>query len=89
MAAWAIWAGKAGRTNNNIMKFELRDDAYLKKEAEKGKLVKINIKRINEITHESSYSGVYDTINYVDRLNRVWLEEELLTYEEAIIIVDS
>lgn len=56
--------------------------AYIKKQAEKGILEKVLIKKIYKNSPDI-YSGVIPIISYVDNTNRVWIEEELTDQEEA------
>jgi hypothetical protein len=55
---------------------------YSKAQAQKGKLEKLAIKRINLIDDNSNDS--FYVINYVDSMNRVWLEDELVWQADAL-----
>lgn len=72
-------AGPNKLVRNVLTKYDVRDVVYTKHHAQKGKLKDIFIKKINII-------NVLD-YNYQDQTNRIWLEDELLTLEEAQEIV--
>jgi hypothetical protein len=57
--------------------------AYIKKQAEKGILEKILIKKIYK-NMPKIYSGVLPIISYVDNTNRVWIEDELIDEDDAL-----
>lgn len=72
-------AGPNRLVKNVSTKYDVRDVVYTKHGANRGKLQDIFIKKINLIT-------LYD-YNYQDQTNRIWLEDELLTLEEAETII--
>jgi predicted glycosyltransferase involved in capsule biosynthesis len=58
---------------------------YVKKKAQKGILEVVVIKKANRVQRDRiSYTGVDHIINYVDTMNRVWLEEELILKTAAL-----
>ena len=61
--------------------FTVGEYAYTLDKALKGKLEKVMIKKINVV---DQYSW-----NYKDTLNRLWLEREMLTLEEAQEFIES
>lgn len=61
--------------------FTPRTFAYLKKEALVGKLVRVYLKSVLP-THG-------DNVIYVDLLNSLWMESELLTKEQAELVVQG
>jgi hypothetical protein len=70
-----------------LTKFAVGGRAYIKFKAQhKGKLESVVVKKINLASPLSSYAGIAGIFNYVDTLNRVWLEEELAYQSEAVTL---
>jgi len=67
-----------------LTKFQDRDEAYIQKDATRGKLNRIFIKQTNVVLTNSQ-----PVINYVDTFNWVWLENELVTRSEAQSLVNA
>lgn len=64
--------------------------AYIKYRAEKGVLERVIIKKSNRVRRGgTSYTGSEYIFNYVDTLNRVWLEEELVSLSAAQDLVEA
>lgn len=63
--------------------FDVGSIAYIKRQAEKGILEKILIKKIYR-NMPRIYSGVTPVISYVDNTNRVWIENELIDERDAL-----
>jgi hypothetical protein len=58
---------------------------YIKRKAKMGALESVVIKRINRsVPQQYSYRGIDAVVSYVDTFNRVWIEEELVSADEAI-----
>jgi hypothetical protein len=65
-------------------KFSVHDNAYVEWEAKRGKYYKVNVK------HASiNWDGNLLNKVYIDTWNEAYLENELLTYEEAKAFVDA
>lgn len=74
-----------GIKDNYEIQFQVGSKAYVKRRAELGIVDPVFIKRINRVYPKSvSYSGVSPQINYLDTLNRVWMEDELTDEETAV-----
>lgn len=63
------------------------DVFYYSKKARRGILYKIVIKEVRVISTRSSY-GVNQVI-YKDMLNSLWNESDLVTYSEAMVLVEN
>jgi hypothetical protein len=70
---------------NLIVRFLVGDRVYIKKKALVGVIESVVIKRINGVfpNYEGFNTAIYPDVNYVDMFNRVWLEYELVTQENA------
>lgn len=68
-------------TINVITLFDAGEVAYIKASAQKGELETIFIKKVNII---DQYKW-----NYQDKENRIWIERELCTFEQANQIIDN
>ncbi len=64
--------------------FKIGSIVFVKNKAKMGKLEKVAIKKVNKVAHASIDSGCFYGFNYVDTLNRVWLERELIWQAEAV-----
>jgi hypothetical protein len=74
-----------GLYKNYTVLFLVGSRVYVKKKARLGVMEPVVLKRINRVVPESASSrGVQPEINYVDTFNRVWMEEELLSEENAV-----
>jgi hypothetical protein len=70
--------------NRYLSLFLVGDKAYLKHKARIGKIEFVVIKRMNQIFPNGNMYTAYPETNYVDTFNRVWLENELITQENAL-----
>lgn len=58
---------------------------YIKKKSKFGVLESVVIKKVHLVTPEkSTYEGVYSVVSYVDTFNRIWMEDEIISKEEAL-----
>jgi hypothetical protein len=74
-----------GLYKNYTVLFLVGSRVYVKKKARLGVMEPVVLKRINRVVLESASSrGVQPEINYVDTFNRVWMEDELLSEENAV-----
>jgi hypothetical protein len=74
-----------GLYKNYTILFLVGSRVYVKRKARLGVMEPVVLKRINRVALESaSYRGVQPEINYVDTFNRVWMENELLSEENAV-----
>ena len=74
-----------GLYKNYTVLFLVGSRVYVKRKARLGVMEPVVLKRINRVVAESaSYRGVRPEINYVDTFNRVWIENELLSEENAV-----
>lgn len=74
-----------GLYKNYTVLFLVGSRVYVKRKARLGIMEPVVLKRINRTYPESvSSRGIQPSINYVDTLNRVWMEEELLSEENAV-----
>lgn len=70
---------------NYTILFALGSRVYIKQKAKEGILESVIVKKVNRNTQERfTYSGYLPIITYVDTLNRVWIEDELVTQQRAI-----
>lgn len=71
---------------NYLTLFLPRQRAWIKKKARLGKVESVVIKKVNALPPESMISdwGSEPEITYTDMFNRVWLEEELTSEENAV-----
>ncbi len=80
-------AGCAGISikQNLIVRFLVGDRVYIKRKAIIGKIESVIIKRLNGVfpKYKEFNEVVQPDLNYVDTFNRVWLESELITQENA------
>lgn len=70
---------------NLVVRFLVGNRVYIKRKALVGKIESVIIKRINGVfpKYEGFNTAIQPEINYVDTFNRVWLEHELVTQENA------
>lgn len=70
------------------LKFKENDTVYLRAKAEKGLLRKITVKRI--IINKGKFGRQFNSFSplYVDSLNSIYNERELVTKEEAIDLAE-
>jgi hypothetical protein len=74
-----------GIKDNYETQFQVGSKAYIKRRAELGIVEPVFIKRINRVyPRPILYRGVVPQINYVDTLNRVWVEDELCAEATAV-----
>lgn len=71
---------------NLIVRFLVGDRVYIRRRAHLGVIESVVIKRMNGVfpKYEGFNTSIQPDINYVDTFNRVWLEDELVTQENAI-----
>lgn len=62
--------------------YEIGSRVYIKKQAARGILESIIIKKIHR-NMPDIYSGVIPVVSYVDTTNRVWIEDELIEEDDA------
>ena len=74
--------------NNYFVAFATGSKVFVKKGARRGKFERVVIKRTNIVFPKVSY-GITPAVMYVDTSNRVWSEEELVSEEDAVDMVDS
>lgn len=81
-------AGCAGveSTKNYLVMFMPRQRAWIKKKARLGIVESVVIKKVNTLSPESMISdwGSEPEVTYIDMFNRVWLEDELTSEENAV-----
>ena len=74
-----------GLYKNYSVLFLVGSRAYVKKKARLGIIEPVVLKRINRVyPNSATYRGSKAEINYVDTFNRVWMEDELLSEENAV-----
>ena len=79
-----------GLRENYAVLFLVGSKAYVKRRAEVGVVEPVFIKRINRVYPSPvSLRGVAAEINYVDTLNRVWMEDELTDEETATAVANA
>jgi hypothetical protein len=73
-------------TKNYLTLFRPRQRAWIKRKADLGIVESVVIKRLNTLPPEDGLSnwGSEPEVTYTDTFNRVWLEEELTTQENAV-----
>lgn len=73
---------------NYLTMFLPRQRAWIKKKARLGVVESVVIKKVNALSPESMISdwGSQPEVTYTDMFNRVWLEEELTSEENAVDI---
>jgi len=78
-------AGISGKRNFLVL-FSARQRAWVKKKADLGMIESVVIKKINTLPPEDRLSdwGSQPEVTYTDTFNRVWLEDELTTQENAV-----
>lgn len=71
---------------NLVVRFLVGDRVYIRRKAHLGVIESVVIKRMNGVfpKYEGFNTAIQPDINYVDTFNRVWLEDELITQENAI-----
>ena len=71
-----------------IVRFLVGDRVYIKRKARLGVIESVIIKRINGVfpKYEGFNTAIQPDVNYVDTFNRVLMEEELATQENAFYI---
>lgn len=71
---------------NLIVRFLVGDRVFIRRKAHLGVIESVIIKRINGVfpKYEGFNTAIQPDVNYVDTFNRVWLEDELVTQENAI-----
>jgi hypothetical protein len=76
-----------GLYKNYTVLFVVGSRVYVKRKARIGVMEPVVLKKINRIMPKNShYRGIQAEINYVDTFNRVWMEDELLSEENAVDI---
>lgn len=76
-----------GLYKNYTVLFLAGSRAYVKRKAKIGIIEPVVLKKVNRILPKYvSSRGVQPEINYVDTFNRVWMEDELLSEENAVDI---
>lgn len=83
-----VGCAEVGIKQNLIVRFLVGDRAYVRRKAHLGVMESIIVKRINGVfpKYEGFNTAVQPDVNYVDTFNRVWLENELVSQENAIDI---
>lgn len=73
-------------TKNYLTLFAPRQRAWIKKKADIGIVESVVVKKINTLPPEERISnwGSEPEVTYTDTFNRVWLEDELTTEENAV-----
>lgn len=73
-------------TKNYLTLFAPRQRAWIKRKADLGIVESVVIKKVNTLSPESMVSewGSEPEVTYTDTFNRVWLEDELTTHENAV-----
>jgi hypothetical protein len=86
--ARVVGCAELGIKQNLIVRFLVGDRAFVRRKARLGKMESVTIKRINGVfpKYEGFNTAIQPDINYVDTFNRVWMEEELASQENAIDI---
>jgi hypothetical protein len=81
-----VGCAELGIKQNLIVRFLVGDRAFVRRKARLGKMESVTIKRINGVfpKYEGFNTAIQPDINYVDTFNRVWMEEELASQENAI-----
>ena len=75
------------KTRFFYVRFKEGDAAYEKRKAEhKGLLRKHVIKKVNVFTNPKTQAQIH--VSYNDTLNELWLDEELVTHEEALKLAE-
>lgn len=69
---------------NFFVLFNVGSKVYVKNKAKSGILESVVIKRLKREIDASHYKGYFPQIVYTDTTNRVWLERELLSEENAV-----
>lgn len=71
---------------NFLVRFTPRQRAWIAKKAHLGVVESVVIKKVNALSPEEIVSdwGSEPEITYTDTFNRVWLEEELTSEENAV-----
>lgn len=83
-----VGCAELGIQQKLIVRFLVGDRVYIKRKARLGVIESVIIKRINGIfpKYEGFNTAIQPDVNYVDTFNRVWMEEELVTQENAVDI---
>lgn len=70
---------------NLVLRFLVGDRVYIKRKALLGKIESVVIKRMNGVfpKYQGFNTAIQPDVNYVDTFNRVWLESELVSQENA------
>jgi len=73
-------------TRNYLALFAPRQRAWIKRKADLGIVESVVVKKINTLAPEDMLSdwGSEPAATYTDTFNRVWLEEELTSQENAV-----
>lgn len=73
-------------SKNYLVLFRERQRAWVKKKARMGVIESVVIKKVNTLRPEGMVSewGSEPEVTYTDTFNRVWIEEELTTEENAV-----
>jgi hypothetical protein len=81
-----VGCAELGIKQNLIVRFLVGDRAFVRRKARLGTMESVTIKRINGVfpKYEGFNTAIQPDINYVDTFNRVWMEEELASQENAI-----
>jgi len=71
---------------NYLTLFRERERAWIKKKAIMGNVESVVVKKINTLSPDKFVSewGSEPEVTYTDTFNRVWLEEELTSKENAV-----
>lgn len=70
---------------NYSVLFLVGSRVYVKRKARVGIMEPVVLKKVNRVIPRSvSYMGSRAEVNYVDTFNRVWMEDELLSEENAV-----
>ena len=77
-----------GFKENYLVLFEVGSKVFVKKKIRQKKMEGIVIKRTN-VTFPSVWNGVLPVVMYVDTLNRVWEEVELVSEEDALELLQE
>jgi hypothetical protein len=73
---------------NYVVMFEVGSRVFVKKKIRQKKMESIVIKRTNVI-FPSVWNGIVPSVMYVDTTNRVWDEGELVSEEDALILLQE
>jgi len=81
-----VGCAELGIKQNLIVRFLVGDRAFVRRKARLGAMESVIIKRINGVfpKYEGFNTAIQPDINYVDTFNRVWMEEELASQENAM-----